>query len=202
MSIVVFHEDNGNLIPSEGGRPLCGLDYRGEAGQWVAHQNFSASVAIIIGLGAGHHVRAWLEANPDSHAVVIDSRAALIRPFAAANPDLDGRYDVLTITSLDELLKHEILAFVAESLPPVMCFRPAFGGQGDIFDAFFATLTGRNGQGLKYFLDSFGFDADAVLEVSDDGRLFTVKDLGVVIDSTAEGHPTASAVRVLRELLV
>lgn len=201
MSTISFSERGGQLIPFEDGRALCAEDFRAEAASWVTHQDFAAPIAVILGLGAGHHVRAWLEKNPDAHVAIIETRPALVRPFEAANPDLEGRYDILMIDSMDGLLGHEILHFVAETLPPVLCFRPSFGAQTEIFEAFFATLTGRNGLGLKFFLEKFGFDSDA-LETSGDGRLFTIKDLGVVIDSTIEGHPAASAVRVLRELVV
>lgn len=202
MSLVVFREIDGVLTPTDDGIPLCAESFREEARRWVERQNLSAPISIIVGLGAGHHVRAWLEANPDAHVIVVDSHPELIKPFIKANPDLQGRYDILIIDSLDGLLAHEILGFVAESLPPVMAFRPAFGARQDLFDSFFATLTGRNHQGLRYFLDSFGFKDDKVLEVSDDGRLLTIKDLGLIIDAAHEGNPKASAVRVLRELVV
>ena len=200
--MIEFQEKEGQLIPVENGQALCATAFQDEAALWVKHQDLSAPIAVIIGLGAGHHVRAWLEANADSHAIVIDSRAALIQPFASANADLEGRYDVLVIDSVGGLMKHEILAFVAETLPPILSFRPAFGAQADLFETFFATLTGRNRQGLRYFLDSFGFKDTKIIDVAEDGRLLTIKDLGVVVDAAHEGHPKASAVKVLKELVV
>lgn len=202
MSDLCFQTISGVLTPVENGIPLCGAAFLEEAQLWTEKHDLSAPKVVILGLGAGHHVRAWLAANPDSHALVIDPRPGLITPFFASNRDLRDRVDVLTIESLDGLMNHEILRTVAEDLPPVLAFRPCFGGQSELFESLFATLTGRNVWGLRYFLRFCGLDDVDALEFSEDGRLLTIRDLGLVIDSSHAGHPKAPVVRVLRELIV
>lgn len=202
MSVVLFHEVDGALIPSEDGRLLCAAMFREEAAEWAARHDFREETVFIIGLGAGHHVRAWLEAHPGSRAVVIDSRPALLKPFRVAHRDLADRCEIHLIDSASGLLSHEIMETAVRTLAPVLMFAPAAGAQERLFEAFFATLTGRNAEGLRYFLRNFGFEGEPTLETVGENRLLTVKDLGLMIDTAHEGHPQASAVRVLRELLI
>lgn len=202
MSVVLFHEIDGALIPSEDGRLLASPRFREEAADWADRHEMSADSVVIVGLGSGHHVRAWLEAHPDSRAIVIDSRPSLIRPFRKANPELKARCEIVIVESPEALVAHEVMRTVAESLCPVFLFAPAAGAREKMFHEFFAMLTGRNPRGLRFFLERFGFDGEMTVESVGEGRLLTIKDLGLMIDTTHEGHPQASAVRVLRELLI
>lgn len=199
MSVILFSEAEGRLLPREDGRPLCSARFQEEADQWVGKQNLSAPVAVIVGLGAGFHVAAWLNANPASRAIVIDPRPSLVRPFLNANAALADRIEIHVIDSVEGLIDHDVMSEIADGLPPVLLFRPAFGAQGALFEKFFATLTGRNRAGLSYFMGRFGMPADA--EISEDGRLLTIRDLGLVVDSAPDHMPHANAVRVLRELV-
>lgn len=201
MGTVEFKNLNGTLVPYEDGIALGSAQIVEEAKAWVQKQDLAAPFGIILGLGAGHHVAEWLALSEQSHAIVIDPRPGLLSSFRASFPDIQDRCDVLTIDSLDGLMKHEVLSFVAEALPPVLVFQPAFGTQGDLFQSMFATLTGRNVWGLRYFLQTYGFDSAVELEASAQGRLLTIRDLGLIVDVSKEGHPRASAVRVLKELI-
>lgn len=202
MSVLMFHEIDGTLIPSEGGRLLSSPSYAREAAEWTEKHKIAGDLAVIVGLGAGHHVRTWLAAHPGSRVIVVESRPALVNLFRTANTDLRDRVELVIVESVEGLLKHEIMETAAATLAPVLLFAPCAGEQEKLFNEFFATLSGRNPAGLNFYLRSFGFEGDAVLENVGEGRLLTIKDLGLVIDTAHEGHPQASAVRVLRELLL
>jgi len=199
MSVILFSEAQGHLLPREDGQPLCSARFAEEAALWVGKQDLAAATAVIVGLGAGFHVVEWLKVNTSSRAIVIEPRPALVRPFLNANADIADRVDIHVIDSVEGLIDHEVMSEVADGLPPVLLFRPAFGSRGDLLEKFFATLTGRNRAGLAYFMRRFGMPADA--EIADDGRLLTIRDLGFVVDSAPEKTPYANAVRVLRELV-
>ena len=49
MSVILFSEAEGRLLPREDGRPLCSARFQEEADQWVGKQNLSAPVAVIVG---------------------------------------------------------------------------------------------------------------------------------------------------------
>lgn len=197
-----FHEQGHVLIPIENGFPLCSLRAREEADAWVQKQAVSASQAVIVGLGAGHHVMSWLEANPDSYAVVIDTRSALIGPFKAQLGDLRDRVDVVIVDSVDGLSQHEVMDFILADMPPVLLFQPAMGSQKALLEKIFRFCTGRSMDGLRRYLKAFGFVTEGAIERSDDGRFLTIKDLGVIVDTDHADHPQASLVRVLKELVV
>lgn len=166
---------------------------------WVEQQNFEAAHVVIVGLGEGHHVRAWLEANPQSRVTVIDSRPGFEAQFRGLNGDLFSRVNIVIAEDGAALLSHAFMAEMIHELPPVLCFEPGFGSAGETLREFFRLLTGRNREGLEFYLRRFGFSAH--VEESRSDRLLTIKDLGLVIDSANEGHPLAPAVRVLRELI-
>ncbi|HRO66569.1 MAG TPA: hypothetical protein PL182_03285 [Pseudobdellovibrionaceae bacterium] len=197
-----FHEQGNTLIPIENGVPLCSLRAREEGRTWVQKQEISASQAVIIGLGAGHHVIAWLQANPESYAVVIDTRSALIGPFKAQLGEFKDRVDVVIVDSIDGLSRHEVMDFIVAEMPPVLLFRPAMGSQRALLENLFRFCTGRSVDGLRRYLNAFGFESEGAIGLSDDGRFLTVKDLGVIVDTSHAGHPQAPLVRVLKELVV
>lgn len=202
MSVIEFRELNGNLVPFENGMALASFRADDEAQQWVRNQGLMAPKVIILGLGAGVHVRQWIEANPECQVTVIDPRPALLQTFLAANEDIKEQIEILIIDSQVGLLQHEIMGRVAQEVPPVLLFKPAVGLWSDFFETAFATLTGRNIEGLKFFLQNYGFASDVTSESMANRRLLTIRDLGMVVDANHEGHPAASAVRVLRELVL
>lgn len=197
-----FHEQGNFLIPIENGVPLCSLRANEEAEAWVEKQAATAPQAVIIGLGAGHHVTAWLQANPDSYAVVIDTRTSLIGPFKAQLGDLHDRVDVVIVDSVDGLSQHEVMDFIVAEMPPVLLFQPAMGSQRVLLEKIFRFCTGRSMDGLCRYLKAFGFETEGMIERSDDGRFLTIKDLGVIVDTYHADHPQASLVRVLKELVI
>jgi hypothetical protein len=202
MSAVAFRSLNNVMIPSEDGTDLCSVNAHEEAIQWARRHAIPTGHAVILGLGAGYHVKAWLDANPNSRVTVIDFRSSLVRPFRAAFPEITARVEVIIVDSVEGLFHHEILQTVAQDLLPTLSFRPAMGEQKELFEECFRTLTGRNLRGLRFFMNIFGFDTKTEIELQESGGLLTIKDLGFVIDSNHEGHPRAPAVRLLRELIV
>ena len=67
MSIISFTENaEGYLIPLENGKVLCDFHHPlEEAEKWVSQQDLTISNEIVVlGLGAGFHVRALKEAHP------------------------------------------------------------------------------------------------------------------------------------------
>lgn len=200
MEFITFRETADGLTPFENGRSLCAPRAREEAVKWVNHHSFRARHVVILGLGAGLHIIEWMKAHPQAMVTVIDTHAALVAPFLS-RPDVDRqRLEVLTIDSFEGLLSHEVMEEIALEMPPVLAFQPAWGLRKELFQKFFGLLTARSAEGLRYFLARFGFHG--AIEVSEDQRLLTIKDLGLVVDSTFAGDPRAPLIRMLRELVV
>ncbi|MBX2988611.1 MAG: hypothetical protein KF802_12005 [Bdellovibrionaceae bacterium] len=169
---------------------------------WVRRQNVSSPDVVILGLGAGHHVKAWLDLHPQARVVVIDTKSYQHDFFRMAYPEIQDRVEIHAIGCLDELREHAVMNKMIRDLPSVLLFEPAVGAHREIFDEYFRLLTGRSREGLEFFLRHLGFEIRQPIEVCDAGRLLTIKDLGLVIDTQHAGHPRAAVVRVLRELLV
>lgn len=170
--------------------------------EWLQRHQIAAPHVVILGLGAGHHVNVWLEANPQSTVTVIETKSFAHDIFQTAYPDIQDRVKIVVVGSMQELRDHAVTAQVVNELCPVLMFQPAMGAWRALYEEYFRFLTGRSREGMEFFLDKLGFTLRQGIEMNDGGRLLTIKDLGLVVDTQHMGHPRAAVVRVLRELVL
>lgn len=168
--------------------------------QWVRAHAIRAPHIVVLGLGDGDHLREWLAENESSRITVIETEAVKIAQ--CENQTWASSVDFLHIVTSDALMEHPVMKLMAEKMPPVLCFQPGYGSSKALYDEYFKILTGRNLRGLNYFLDYLGFNGERSIEVSLGGRLITIKELGLMIDTHHSGHQRATAIRVLRELVI
>lgn len=204
MSLVEFRENqNGQLLAYEDGVALCSTrDPRKEALNWVLQSKIMDRRVIVIGLGNGYHVYELIKSGKADQVIVVDSRPQLISIFRAQFPEIESQVEIQIFDQVTTILHDSFMDMVAEEALSVLSFRPSWGSQQDLFEEFFKVLTGRSVAGLNFFLKKFGFTQGVEEHVHVQGRLLSIKDLSLIVDTANEGHPQASVVRVLRELIV
>lgn len=203
MTSVLFHEvEKGTLFPSEDGLLLCSPRFREEAEGWAANHTTNEDHVFVVGLGAGFHIEALLARCPNLKITVIDNRVSLGNVFEAREIAGRDRLELVFIESIEGLYQHEIMQVAAAQAPQVFVFKPCFGQQEKFLTELFRDLTGRSLRSLQFLLPRLGFGGEWQAKVTEDGRLLNIRDLGLVIDTFHDGHPKASAVRILRELIV
>lgn len=170
--------------------------------QWVEAQAMRAPHIVVLGLADGEHIREWLADNENSRVTVIETDLLKMTAIRHQSPSWLAKADLVHINSADALMIHPLMKFMAEKMAPVLCYQPGYGEAKALYDEYFRILTGRNLRGLNYFMDYLGFKGERSIEVSLGGRLITIKELGLIIDTHHSGHQRATAVRVLRELVI
>lgn len=175
-----------------------------EAATWADRHDFGDTWVVILGLGeggTGEHVLEFCARNPGTQITVLEMNPQLVTAFLSRT-DMDFTGIEVRVPQLETFASDPLCLRVFEELPPVLCFEPGFQSHRSEFERLFRLLTGRSREGLEMFLKLMGSTCE-VGEVCTDGkRLLTMKDLGFVVDADKMGHPGASAVRILRELLL
>lgn len=203
MNVLLFHElEKGTLFPSEDGLLLCSPRFREEAESWAKNHQTDEHQVFVVGLGGGFHIEALLRRCPRLRVTVIDNRPGLKNIFEAREIEGRERVELVFIDSIEGLYQHEVMQVAAAQGPQVFVFKPCFGSQAAFLGEVFRDLTGRSLRALLFLLPRMGFAGDLQGRLTEEGRLLNIRDLGVVIDTFHEGHPKASAVRILRELIV
>lgn len=174
-----------------------------DATAWADRHDFRDSWVVILGLGGsgGEHVLEFRDRHPGARVTVLEMNASFVETFLARS-DVSFEGIEVHIPDLETFVSNPLCLEIFEVLPPILCFQPGFDAHREQFDRLFRLLTGRSREGLEMFLRLMGSNCQ-VGEVCNDGqRLLTMKDLGFVVDADKMGHPGASAVRILRELLL
>ncbi len=202
MSPLEFRETAWGFLPIEGASPLCSTTAAfQEAQDWVQNHNFRDSHVIILGLGAGFHLKEWFQEHPLSHVTVIETREGLTSVFFGLYPELKDKVQVLVIDDLQSLERHELIDSIVEEMSPILCFRPSWGERKDLFEKIFSFLTARSPEGLTCFLQKLG-ESNFQVSSLQQNRLLTIKDLGLIVEAGFQNEKRAHVVRILKELLV
>lgn len=174
-----------------------------EARAWVDRHEFGDPWVVILGVGPGNgeHILEFRRRFLETRITVLEIDLARAREFSARE-NSDALGIEMRVVSAGSFATESLCLEIFEGFPPILCFQPGFDREREGFERLFRLLTGRSREGLECFLRTMGADP-SIAEVLEGGRrLLTIKDLGLVVDADKMGHPTASAVRILRELLV
>lgn len=161
MSIISFSENSeGYLIPLEDGKSLCSFQNPvEEAEKWVQEQDFTISNEIVIlGLGAGFHVRALQQAHPYLKIHIIEVRDSLLSIYKRQIQSRLEHYSCFQ--NLESLLNSEIFDTVILKSLPVYFLRTSWGSQEDLFYSLWKNLTGRSVYAIAKHFANLGVEID------------------------------------------
>ncbi|MBC7371632.1 MAG: hypothetical protein H7326_08710 [Bdellovibrionaceae bacterium] len=206
MNTISFSENaEGYLIPLEGTVALCSLkDATSEAEKWVSEQNMSISNEIVVlGLGAGFHIRALQEAHPGLKIHIVECRDQLAPIYKKQIQSVIENYSCYH--NLEELLSSELFERTITKSLPVYFFRQCWGMQEDLFYSLWKNLTGRSVYAIARHFANLGLEIDettlATLKTTE--APLTIRDAtDIIINSkTPEARAQRSYFEALKELI-
>jgi hypothetical protein len=206
MTTFSFTENpEGYLIPIESMFPLCDLaDPVGEAEKWASEQNMSISNEIVVlGLGAGFHLRALQEAHSHLKIHVVECRDQLLPIYRKQIQSQLENYSCFH--SLEELLSSELFELTISRSLPVYFFKPSWGAQEDLFYSLWKNLTGRSVYAIARHFANLGLEIDepTLAALKNSEKPLTIKDAtDIVIKSeTPKAQEQRSYFEALKELI-
>lgn len=193
---------NGALVVTENEMSLCSTyDPLQEASSWVQRLDLkSLKQALVLGLGAGHHVEELLKQAPDVHLTVVDNRPELFELFEAHRSLLADRVQFFCIQGGSHL-DDRIFNFIEDFQPTVLAFRPAWKNHEKHFSDLFTSLTFRNLQmierAVKSQIKNEVFDFD---RLKSEKNILHLKNLYEALNDF--DNEEALKIAVLRELWI
>jgi hypothetical protein len=206
MTTITFSENaEGYLIPSENNVALCNIHQPcGEAEKWVSEQDMSISNEIVLlGLGAGFHLRALQEAHPYLKIHVIECRDQLLPIYKRQIRSQVENYHCFQ--SLEALLSSELFeTTIAKSLP-VYFFRKSWGAQEDLFYSLWKNLTGRSVYAIARHFANLGLEIDetTMSSLKDSEKPLTIKEATEIVikSDSPKAKEQRSYFEALKELI-
>lgn len=202
MSMITFSENHeSSLVAYEEGRSLASLqDPQGEALRWVYSLGVLPSQhVVVVGLGSGFHVAAMADIDPNVRITVVESRESLIQVFRSQFADIADRVEIIVAQSSRELRNSELFENVLQNRAYVVSFRECWASQEILFTEFFAHLTGRSLDSVRYHLGELGINMKALyLEPS---GLHSLTEVMPVIEAAAFDESKKQIFRALGELV-
>lgn len=202
MSMITFSENHeSSLISFEEGQALASLrDPRGEALKWVySLGQFPSNHVVVVGLGSGFHISALADLDPSVQITVVDSREALMPVFRAQFPELEGRVNILIAENVQDLMKSDLYADVVRDRAYVISFRECWGNQVDLYSQFFAHLTGRTVESVRFHFQEFGINMKALY--FQNNNLLSINDVLPVVEASVMPEQQKQMFRALGELV-
>ncbi|MEK6774747.1 MAG: hypothetical protein AABY64_12460 [Bdellovibrionota bacterium] len=202
MKINTQVSKNGALVVNENEEALCSTyDPLHEASTWVQRIDIkNIKQALVLGLGAGHHIEELLKQGPDIKLSVLDCRPNLFEIFETHRPLIADRFQFFCIGEGPDL-DDRIFNFVEDCQPTVLCFKPAWKNHETFFSNLFASLTFRNLQmiekSLKVEIEKDVFDTS---KLEAQKNLLHLKNLHESLKDFS--NETALKISVLRELWI
>ena len=206
MNTISFSENSeGYLIPFEDGKALCDFNNpTAEAEAWVSSQNLTISNEIVLlGLGAGFHLKALREAHPYLKIHLIECRDQLLPIYKKQLQSQVENYSCFQ--NLNSLLDSEIFELVMMKALPVFFMRSSWGAQEDLFYSLWKNLTGRSVYAIAKHFANLGIEIDeaTLSSLKKSEKPLTIKDATEIIANS--NSPAAKETRgyfeTLRELL-
>lgn len=154
--MLIYSENSqGLLIPSQNGQSLC--DFRNpqiEAIKWVySLGQLRQGRVVILGLGGGHHVDAFLQVYPDAQIVVLEIREGLKQVFKAQYPELHEKVKIQIIDSESDLSE----LFTDDEVQTVT-FCKCWGDETPVYTSLLAKISGRTEEFISYQTQEMGLD--------------------------------------------
>lgn len=206
MSIISFTENTeGYLIPFENGKVLCDFHHPlEEAQKWVGEQDFTISNEIVIlGLGAGFHLKVIKEAYPYLKIHLVEVRDQLLPIYKKQIQSQVDNYSCFQ--SLDALLDSEIFETVLVKSLPVYFLRNSWGAQEDLFYSLWKNLTGRSVYAIAKHFANLGVEIDegTLVSLKQSEKPLTIKDATdlIVQSDSKEAQESRGYFETLKELL-
>ncbi len=166
------------------------------------HLLFCSKSIVIVGLGNGAHIKRFLELAHVKHVTVVDCSEHRAVEFKKNYHEILNHVSLIIKSNITELLKSEFAKTLPEDLPSVLSFQPGFQEDSILLNEFFKTLTGRNREGLEFFLKTFFPEEEGRLEIEEESDLFTIRSLGLMISSQNQTSRLDPALRLLKELVI
>ena len=202
MSMITFSENHeSSLIAFEEGQALASMhDPRGEGLKWAySLGGLPAEHVIVVGLGAGFHIAALADVDPDVRITVIESRESLIPVFRSQFPELEDRVEIRVVQDAQELFKSELFQEILNHRSFVLSFQECWGQQADFFTELFSHLTGRSLDSLKYHFQEFGINMKALYNLP--RHNLSINEIASVVEASAMAENKKQIFRVLGELV-
>lgn len=206
MTTISFSENKeGYLLPLENGHLLCDFENPNEEAEaWAAQQDVKISNEIVVlGLGAGFHIKALKEAHPYLKIHVVECRDQLLPIYKKQVSSETENYH--RFHSLDALLESEFFNKVIARTLPVYFFRKSWGAQEDLFYSLWKNLTGRSVYAIARHFANLGVEIDetTLVNLKQTETPLTIKDAtDIVINSSTEtAKESRNYFEALRELL-
>lgn len=206
MSIISFSENSeGYLIPLEDQKALCSFENPiEEAEKWVAQQDLTISNEIVLlGLGAGFHLKALKEAHPYLKIHVIEVRDQLLPIYKKQIQSQVENYTC--VQSLDALLSSDAFETIIMKSLPVYFMAASWGTQEDLFYSLWKNLTGRSVYAIAKQFANLGVEIDegTLTSLQQTEKPLTIKDATDIIvkSESAVAKESRGYFETLRELL-
>jgi len=202
MSIITFSENHeAQLIPFEDGQSLASLRDGGNEGlQWVYSLGLiPTQSAVVVGLGAGFHIAALADLDPNLNITVVESREALIPVFRARFSHLRDRVNIVIVKEASEIFSTDAFQEAKDNRSYILTFRECWGQQVQLFMGVFSHLTGRSLESARYHLEEYGINMKALY--LQPGQLVSIKELMPVVESSPLLEYRKQVFRVVNELV-
>lgn len=205
LNISFSKNSEGLLIPFEQGKSLANFnDPRGEALNWIYSLGAcSIKHIVVVGLGAGFHVSALYDFDPTVKITVVESRRDLIPIFYSQFPELNGKIEILVASTEEDLLQSDLYKQLVSDRAFVLSYENCWGHQANLFNQFFASLTGRSLEAVKFHLEELGLDMKSYsLDLTlKNNQLLSIKELLPVFETSRLRETQKNLFRVLGELV-
>lgn len=202
MSMITFSENHeSSLVAFEAGRSLANFSNpQAEALKWsYSLGSLPTKHVIIVGLGAGFHVAALADLDPQLRITVIDNRPGLLPVFHSQFSELKERVEVVIFQNAEDLFKTELYQEVLNQKCFVLSFQECWGESSALFAQAFAHLTGRSVESVKNHFEEFGINIKAIF--MQNRNMLSLKDVLPAVESSQSSENEKNAFRTLGELV-
>lgn len=154
--MLIYSENNqGLLIPSQNGQSLCDFrDPQMEAIKWVySLGQLRQGRVVVLGLGGGHHIDAFLQVYPEAEVVVLETREGLKQVFRAQYPELHQKVEIQIVDSGSDLSE-----VVAGDDVQTVTFSKCWGDETPAYTSLLAKISGRSEEFICYQTQEMGMD--------------------------------------------
>lgn len=206
MNSVSFSENaEGYLIPYEDAKALCDfINPLEEAERWLATQDLTISNEIVLlGLGAGFHLKILQEAHPYLKIHVIECRDQLLPIYKKQIGSHLENYSCFQ--SLEALLDSDVFETTIVKSLPVYFLKKSWGSQEDLFYSLWKNLTGRSVYAIAKHFANLGIEIDegTLSSLKQSEKPLSIKEATEIIvkSDCLAAKETRGYFETLRELL-
>lgn len=142
------------MIETWDGQSLCSTRAPvKEAGAWIAQQKLTRSPVIVLGAGAGYHLRLLVESFQGIPILVVDHRSELLEQVLPISAELKG----LLVQNEAELWSSKLLCNFVQLDPQISIFGPAVQSDRKFYEHLSLSLRGQTELGFSKRAQLSGF---------------------------------------------